>query len=56
MMRSPPSIVPKILEPLRLELRVAHRVHDVLVAEIVLQRAGVLSVVASFEGHGCAPV
>ena len=39
------SILPKILEPLRRELGVAHRVHDVLVAEVVLQRARVASVV-----------
>src|SRR5262249_18786338 len=39
------SIVPKILEPLRRELGVAHSVHDVLVSQVVLQRARVLSVV-----------
>jgi len=41
----PASVLPKILEPLGRELGVAHRVHDVLVSKIVLQRARVLSVV-----------
>jgi len=29
-------VLPKILEPLRREFRVAHRVHDVFVPEVVL--------------------
>ena len=39
---------PKILEPLRRELGVAHRVHDVFVPEVVLQGARVASVVGEF--------
>jgi hypothetical protein len=36
------SVIPEILEPLRRELGVADGVHDVLVAEIVLQGARVV--------------
>ena len=42
------SILPEILEPLGRELGVAHRMHDVLVAELVLQGARVAAVVRKF--------
>jgi hypothetical protein len=49
---SPPSrailILPKRIEPLRRKFVVAHRVLDILVPEVVLHRARVLSVVRQF--------
>ena len=40
-----PSLAPKILEPRRRQLGVAHRVLDVAVAEVRLQRSRVVSLV-----------
>jgi hypothetical protein len=45
---------PEILEPVRAQLGVTHRVLDVLVAEVVLQRAGIVSVVGKLEAAGMA--
>jgi hypothetical protein len=39
------SFAPKILKPHRRQLRVAHRVLDVLVPEVRLQRPGVVSLI-----------
>jgi hypothetical protein len=41
------SILPKSLEPVGRHFRVAHRVRDVLVSQVMLQRAGVVASLAS---------
>jgi len=41
-------ILPEILESIRRELRVPHRVHDVSMSEVVLNRPGVVTVVGEF--------
>lgn len=46
------SILPKILEPLRTQFRIAHHVHDVLVPEVLLGRARVLPVTGELESTG----
>ena len=43
------SILPKTLEPIGAELRIAHRVRDVFVAEVLLDRACVLALAGEFE-------
>jgi len=54
---SPPhvrSVLPEALEPVCRELGVSHRVLNVLVPQIVLQRARVLPVVGELEAAGVA--
>ncbi len=48
------SIPPEILEPLRRKLGVSHRVLDVLVPEVVLQRASIVSLVGELVATGMA--
>ena len=48
------SIAPEVLETGRRQLGVAHRVLDVLVAEIGLQRAGIDAVIGELETAGVA--
>ena len=45
----PPSIFPEALEPIRCQLGVSHGVHDVLVAEVVLQGTRVPAVIGKLE-------
>ena len=47
------SILPEILEPFRRQLGIAHRVLDVLVAEVVLQRARIDALVRSLKPPAC---
>jgi hypothetical protein len=46
------SILPEVLKPIRRQLGVSHRVLDVLVPEIVLQRAGIDALVRQLETAG----
>src|SRR5215467_10096688 len=46
------SIVPEVLEAGRRQLGVAHRVLDVAVPEISLQRTGIDAVIGEFEAAG----
>src|SRR5262249_51701662 len=48
------SILPEILEPFRRQLGVAHRVLDVLVAEVVLQRARIDTLIRELVSAGMA--
>ena len=41
----PGALSPEILEPIHRHLGVAHRVLDILVAELVLQRSGVVAII-----------
>jgi hypothetical protein len=52
--RNPPnrSIPPEVLEPIRRQLGVAHRVLDVLVAKVCLQRPGVVAGICEGEAAG----
>ena len=43
------SILPKAFEPIRTQFRVSHRVRDVLVPEVLLDRARVLAVAGELE-------
>ena len=45
---------PKILEPIRRQLGVAHRVLDILVAEIGLQGSGIVALVRQGKAAGMA--
>jgi hypothetical protein len=38
-------VTPEAFEPVGREFRIAHRVHDVFVPEVMLNRAGVVTVV-----------
>ena len=40
---------PKILEPICRQLGIAHRVLDILVAQVVLQSAGIVAIVGELE-------
>jgi hypothetical protein len=51
---APPSIPPEILESVRSELSIAYRVLDILVAEVVLQGAGIVAIIGEFEAAGMA--
>src|SRR5262249_5218575 len=46
------SVPPEILEPVRRQLGIAHRVLDVLVPEVVLQGARVVAIVGELEPAG----
>jgi hypothetical protein len=48
------SVTPEILEPGRRQLGVAHSMLDVLVPEVGLQRAGVVTIVRELEPAGVA--
>ena len=48
------SILPKALEPIRTQFRVSHRVRDVLVPEVLLDRPGVLALARELEAAGMA--
>ncbi len=48
------SISPEILKPIRTQFRIAHRVRDVLVPEVLLDRPGVLALAREFEPAGVA--
>ncbi len=45
-------ICPKILEPLRAQLRVAYGVMDILVPQVVLDRPGIMPVIGQLETGG----
>jgi len=46
------SLSPEVFEPVRAQLGVSHRVLDILVAEIMLQRAGIVAVIGKFIAAG----
>lgn len=46
------SVLPKSLESIRREVRVAHGVSDVLVPEIVLQGSGVVTLIGELKAAG----
>ena len=46
------SVAPEILEPVRRHLGVSNRVHDILVAHVVLQGPGVMPVVGKLVASG----
>src|SRR5262245_66663513 len=46
------SVLPEPIEAVGAQLAISHRVHDVAVAEVVLQRAGVDAVVGELEAAG----
>ncbi len=46
------SILPKALEPVRAQFRIAHRVRDVLVPQVLLDRARVLTLAGELEPTG----
>ena len=48
------SILPEPIEAVGAQLGISHRVHDVTVAEVVLQRAGVDAVVGELEAAAVA--
>jgi hypothetical protein len=48
------SVVPESLKPVRSKLRVSHSVLDVPMTEIVLDRAGVVSLIGELETAGVA--
>mgnify|MGYP003382024122 CR=1 FL=1 len=45
-------VPPEPLEPVRRKLRVPHRVVDVLVSKVMLQRPGVVAIVGQLEPAG----
>jgi hypothetical protein len=45
-------ILPKALEPIRTQLGIAHRVRDVFVSEVLLDRARVLALAGELESTG----
>jgi hypothetical protein len=49
-----PSVLPEIAEPIGSEFSISYRVLDVLVAEVMLQRPGIHSLVGQLES-GCMP-
>jgi hypothetical protein len=46
------SVLPEILESIRSHLGVSNRVHDIFVANIVLERSGVVPVVSELVARG----
>src|SRR5262245_41227564 len=46
------SMLPKPIEAVGAQLGISHRVHDVAVAEVVLERAGVDAVIGELEAAG----
>ena len=46
------SVAPEIFEPVRRHLGIPNRVHDVLVAHVMLERSGVMPVVGEFVTGG----
>jgi hypothetical protein len=46
------SVLPEILEPVRRHFGVTHRVHDILVAHVVLERSGVMPIVGKLVAGG----
>jgi hypothetical protein len=48
-LRSSRSILPKPIETVGAQLSISHRVHDIAVAQKVLQRAGIDAVVGELE-------
>src|SRR5215510_6621454 len=52
--RSPSSVSPKVLEPVRRHVGVPDRVLDVLVPEVVLQGPRVMAIVRELEPTGMA--
>src|SRR5262249_40752191 len=46
------SILPEPIEAVRAQLGISHRVRDVAVAEVVLQRAGIDAVIGELEAAG----
>jgi hypothetical protein len=46
------SVLPEILEPIRRHFGVAHRVHDIFMAHIVLEGSGVMPVVGQLVTSG----
>src|SRR6476619_6147749 len=49
---SPRSVLPEALETIRRQLRVAHGVHDVLVAEVMLEGPRIPPVIGEFVSAG----
>src|SRR5262249_58868200 len=49
-----PSVLPEPIEAVGAQLRISHRVRNVAVAQVVLQRAGVDAVIGKLEAAGVA--
>jgi len=49
-----PSVLPESIEAVGAQLRISHRVRDVAVAEVVLQRAGIDAIVGELEAAAMA--
>jgi hypothetical protein len=46
------SVLPKAFEPIRSHFGVSHRVHDILMAHVVLERSGVVPVIGELVAGG----
>src|SRR6478672_4105925 len=49
-----PSVLPEPIEAVGAQLGISHRVHDVAVAQEVLQRSGIDAVIGELEAAGVA--
>ena len=46
------SVLPEVLEPIRSHFGVSYRVHDIIVAHVVLKGSGVMPIVGEFVASG----